>query len=166
MNSLQIESALKTLRVNTKVYAANRLPRTLSTPCAIVINTDPDTKPGSHWIAIFIDKFKNGEFFDSYGFPPQVEFHKQFLNSACRKWTHNPMSLQSYNTTVCGQYCLVFLYFKARGKSLSDFLKKFSSDSHRNDKIVTQIYYRLFKSVNLKKSCNCSKPQGCGQRRF
>lgn len=166
MNSLQLETALKILRVNTKVYAANRLPRTLSTPCGIIINTDPDTKPGSHWIAIFIDKYRNGEFFDSYGFPPQIDFHKQFLKTACRKWIHSPVGLQSYNTIVCGQYCLVFLYFRARGRSMGEFLKIFSGDPHNNDKIVTQLYHRLFKSVKYKKSNHSSKSQGCGRRRF
>lgn len=166
MNSLQIEAALETLRVNAKVFAANRLPNSLSTPCALVINTDPDTRPGSHWVAVFIDKYKNGEYFDSYGFPPLVESHTKFLTTSCKKWIHNKTGLQSYNTTVCGQYCLLFLYFKVHGRSMREFLKIFPGPPLMNDKIIVKVFNKLFKGVGRKKLPAYPKVQGCSCRRF
>ncbi|GFT67257.1 uncharacterized protein NPIL_535271 [Nephila pilipes] len=39
---------------------------------ALVINTDPHDKEGSHWLAMYIQDEKTIEFFDSYGLPPSV----------------------------------------------------------------------------------------------
>jgi hypothetical protein len=32
-----------------------------------VCNTDPSTKPGRHWIAIYVDEDGGREYFDSFG---------------------------------------------------------------------------------------------------
>lgn len=147
MNSLQLAEALQSLPLNTMVYAANRLPNSLPTPCGLIVNTDPDYKAGSHWIGIYIDKFRTGEYFDSFGFPPNVDSHLKFLRSSCRKWSYNTKGLQSYDSTVCGQYCLLFLYFRAKGFSMSEFLALFSNDSEKNDSLVRKMFKELFKPV-------------------
>ena len=59
MNSLQIERLLKndseTKSVFKKVCALDQLEKP-TFPSAYVINSDPSTEPGEHWIAVYFDK--------------------------------------------------------------------------------------------------------------
>ena len=100
-----------------------------------VVNNDPSTKPGQHWVALFRDKGSNViEFFDSYGFPPEKYHFAPFSNFhvICNKIT-----LQSKWSNVCGHYCVLFVYLRAysvktlkidsRFKHVIDFLTKLSA---------------------------------------
>ena len=165
MNSLEVYAALKTLPLNTMVYAANHLPNTIATPCAIVVNTDPDYKPGAHWIAIYIDKSRNGEFFDSYGLQPIVKSHKAFLRSNCKKLTCNRKKMQSLNSSVCGQYCLLFLHFRASGHSMSEFQRLFSTNTIKNDFLLKTKFQQCFKIEKYRKSETHRNIQACCCRR-
>ena len=73
MNSLQIECLLKNdskiKSVFKKVCALDQLEKP-TFPSAYVINSDPSTEPGEHWIAVYFDKHGRGKYFDSYGLPP------------------------------------------------------------------------------------------------
>ena len=72
MNTLQIERLLKKdLKSKTifkKVCALDQLEKP-TFPSAYVINSDPSSKPGEHWVAVYFDKRSRGEYFDSYGLP-------------------------------------------------------------------------------------------------
>ena len=75
MNTLQIERLLKKdLKSKTifkKVCALDQLEKP-TFPSAYVINSDPSSKPGEHWVAVYFDKRGRGEYFDSYGLPWSV----------------------------------------------------------------------------------------------
>jgi len=134
------------------VFAADTLPRSLhKRPALLIANTDPITKPGQHWVAFYIGKNGEGEFWDSYGMPPIVPNHKKFLNRLCKKWTYNHTSLQSLDSEVCGEYCVLYLVHRAHGYSLHTFRKKlFCSDTEKNDQVVRQHFKRMF---GYKKKC-------------
>ena len=75
MDTLQIKRALEhntfTKKTFSGVFAAVELPEIIDTfPCGFVANTDPSTEPGTHWIALYFPSRGKGEFFDSYGYPP------------------------------------------------------------------------------------------------
>ena len=59
MNTLEIDHVLKThpstRNVFKGIYARNRLPRRSNVPSALIGNTDPDDRPGTHWVALYID---------------------------------------------------------------------------------------------------------------
>lgn len=126
----------------SNVFAANQIPIWVNLPAFIICNLDPDSKPGSHWVAMHIDVNGIGEYFDSFGRKP-TGYHKLFLNRNTKRWFHNNKSLQNHLTSVCGEYCLVYLYFKFQGKTMSDFLSLFSSNTLCNDLVLRT----LFKSV-------------------
>ena len=76
MNTLQIKRALErdtfTKKIFGGVFAADELPKVMNTfPCGFVANTDPSTEPGTHWVAFYFPSREKGEFFDSYGYPPE-----------------------------------------------------------------------------------------------
>ena len=37
-------------------------------PAAIVCNTHDSDRPGEHWVAMYVDTERRGDYFDSYGF--------------------------------------------------------------------------------------------------
>ena len=45
----------------------------------MVANTDPSSKPGTHWVAFYFPSKGKGEFFDSYGHPP-IYYNNSFKN--------------------------------------------------------------------------------------
>ena len=85
INTKEIIRPISTLKANTvDVYAADHVPKILSpTPIAIVTNLDTSNKPGSHWIAIYIDRNGYGIYFDSYGLAPMLTHHLDRLIRNC-----------------------------------------------------------------------------------
>ena len=73
MNSFQLKRILET-DVMTKhafqgVYASDQLkqiPKPSTLPATYVINEDPASKPGTHWVALYVDHYGYAEYFDSY----------------------------------------------------------------------------------------------------
>jgi hypothetical protein len=65
MNTLEIDYVLKThpstRNVFKGVYARNRLPGRLSVHSALIGNTEPDDRPGTRWVALYIDANSRGE---------------------------------------------------------------------------------------------------------
>ena len=95
MNTLEIDHVLKTHQstrnVFKGVYARNRLPRKLNVPSALIAigNTDPDDRPGTHWVALYIDANSRGEYYDPTGRPPFLRAYVNFMNKHCTSWTYN-----------------------------------------------------------------------------
>ena len=133
------------------VYAADRIPNVMMTPAAIVCNTDDHTKPGSHWVAIYIDKNRFGTYFDSYGFPPVSRHHLQRLRRNCKNFRCNDKTLQSIDSMCCGQYTIMFLYHMCRGGSLDTFCRLFTHDTRKNDALVINYYKKIFNRNKYKK---------------
>lgn len=150
------------------VFAADTLPRgSRHRPSFYVVNSDPIRKPGQHWLALSIGCNGVGEYFDSYGLPPFVKEHKQFLNRHCKSWTWNTTELQAIDSTVCGQYCVMYLLFKAHGYTVHDFVKiNFTRDCNKNDDIVNRMFERYMKDVKLCDDVPIkNKTQTCCKRR-
>ncbi|XP_051160512.1 uncharacterized protein F54H12.2-like [Leptopilina boulardi] len=99
-NVLEIDSTRQVI-VDFGVFPADHIPTVLMLPCAIVVNTDGHTKPGTHWIAIHIDRHGTGTYFDSYGLPPFVPQHLTCLRRNCTYYRWNPTQLQSVSSEVC-----------------------------------------------------------------
>lgn len=133
------------------VFASDTLPRSVSHfPACFIVNTDPIRKSGTHWQAIFIDKDRRGEFFDSYGMAPYIRDHVIFLDKMCKSYKYNRQDLQSIDSAVCGQYCVMNLLFKAHGYTLNYFLDCFfSADCVKNDVIESKMFKRYSKNVKL-----------------
>ena len=71
MNGFQVETLIRRFCRDKfqGVYSCDTLP---PKPELLVCNTDPHDKPGTHWIAIYVDKNGRGEYFDSFGMEPPV----------------------------------------------------------------------------------------------
>ena len=120
------------------VFPLDRIPTPTGRPKCIIINLDPGSKPGSHWVAIYIDREGFGDFFDSYGHPPQKREIRNYLKKYCKDWTFNEKQIQSNFSSACGQYCIYFLYRRVRDVSMRDVVSVFTDDLRVNDSIVTE----------------------------
>ena len=119
------------------IFPADKLPRLLpnSRPLLLVCNTDPHHKPGQHWITIYLDTQKGGEFFDSFGRSPSPVF-RDFMDKHCIRWTYNAIQLQSVISSFCGHYCVFYCLFKLLHYSMDSIVKCFTTDTSLNDLIV------------------------------
>lgn len=152
MNTQQLKEVLKKDPVAYAkfcgVYAENTLPRRVTSfPSGYIANTDPDKQPGRHWVAFYLSSPQQGEFFDSYGHPPQVysSHFVKFLDQNVQEWTFNNKQLQSNFTNVCGDYCIFYLLHRARGVSMNSIVNLFSSNKERNDVLVYDYVMRLWR---------------------
>lgn len=146
MNTIEIQECMYSIHPSLKnnVYAANRLPIHVEAPAFLVSNLDPDTQPGSHWVAIHIDEHSVGQYFDSFGRPP-AGLHKVFLRRNCRVWNYNTKRIQDDWTSVCGEYCLVYLYYKFHGISMLDFTNTFiEKETIVNDILLHELFKKHF----------------------
>lgn len=121
-------------------------------PAGVIANTDNHNRSGSHWVAIFINKKGRGIFFDSYGFPPKISHFKDRLRKNATAYVWNTKQLQSFNSKVCGQFCIMFLYYMNKGYSLGNFCRLFSSNYLKNDSIVSKFYNNVKKICKIKKN--------------
>ena len=102
-------------------------------PAAIVCNTHDSGRPGEHWVAMYVDTERRGDYFDSYGLQPQHVGFVDFMTEHCSTWSTNERTLQSPLSTVCGQYCVAFLMFRCRDASMNAFTRLFTTDLVAND---------------------------------
>ena len=122
MNTAQMAYRLehypKTSKKFCGVFSSDKLPQTIDKyPCGLVVNTDASTKPGTHWIAVFLASPLNGDWFDSYGKPPGFygPAFAEFMNKHCDEWKFNDRKLQSDWSDVRGHHCIFYLGHRARG---------------------------------------------------
>ena len=141
------------------VFPADLLPQKIQYPTALIANTDPHTKPGSYWVAIYIDPDGVGDYFDSYGRPP-IDHFRKYLDRHCLQWDYSNRPIQEILTSTCGQYCLYFLYNRCRGVSMSKILASFDAkDRFSNDQFVCKFVRDVFDA----KTCVCDVEFLCKQ---
>lgn len=145
MNTQQIDAVLySACPVFLGTHAIDKLPRFCSGG-AYVINLDPSTGPGTHWVAVY-SKLDSIDYFDSYGNEPPA-FLKRWWGKN-KNYQSNPMLVQGPFSSVCGQYCIYFILQKFRGCTMRSILTQFSDDVDTNDR---QIYDYIMYHFNLVK---------------
>jgi len=144
MNSDEIE---RFLRARVKgfdgVFSVDNLPED---PHLLVCNTDPSDEPGRHWIAIYVDNEGHGEFFDSFGRRPVVDF-EHYMNRHCLSWNYNDKHLQSIVSKFCGHFCIYFCILRSRGYDMCKIVRSLSSDTGLNDVLVHAFVCRHFEII-------------------
>jgi len=86
MDTVQIICSLKNVKSFLGVYPSEMLPHSIHQQTGtVIINTDPHTREGTHWLAIhFQPKSSTAFIFDSYGQPPPSDLNiLSFLKRNC-----------------------------------------------------------------------------------
>jgi hypothetical protein len=170
MNTKQIYDVMESSGVCKKifngVFPLDLLPKRVdqNKSFACIVNFDKANQRGSHWVSIFYPgKGKSVEYFDSYGQPPQHFEIKSLLKKFGTKYIYNKQQLQGYFSTVCGQYCCVYLFSRFVGFSLTNFLKQFNKKKFDlNDDVIVRVFNGTFalrkqikKRIECVQSCCC-----------
>ena len=155
MDTIQLTIILRkdryTRGVFQRVYSSDKLHTNISSyPALFIANVDTSDKPGTHWVAFYITKEREGDFFDSYGLTPSnyTGTFTSFLNNNSNGWKFNSKTLQSIDSKVCGHYCLYFALFRSRQVSMSTIVNRFSGNKSRNDFLVQQFIENVFLLVS------------------
>jgi hypothetical protein len=115
-------------------FNLSKLIKNGKTKIGIIFNTDPDYKPGQHWISMFINiKKKTIFFFDSTGdkAPPEVmklveRIKQQGLaleNPIQFKFDSNEGIEHQYGNTECGVYSIYFIVHMLEDKMTENYIK-------------------------------------------
>ena len=81
---------------------------------------------GTHWIALYILD-NDAIYFDSFGVEHIPKEMKYFINN--KNITKNIFRLQTYYSIMCGYFCIGFIGYMLKGKSLTDFTSIFSPNN-------------------------------------
>ena len=129
------------------VYSRDNLPK-ITKKGAYVINLDEYENTGTHWIALFI-KTNEVIHFDSFGIehiPKEVNkfIRSKELGSAVgnnKKIKANIFGIQAYDSIMCGYFCIEFINYMLKGKTLLDYTNLLSpNDFKKNDRVIKRIF--------------------------
>ena len=129
---LQTDS--RTKRVYLGTFAFDELPIINKYPTCLIINTEPRSKSGEHWLACYFDANKNSYFFDSYGQRPSFYNIETFLKNNSIAIYYSNRKIQGI-LPYCGFYCIFFLLLITRNQ-LKDFYKPFGKNVILNDHYI------------------------------
>ena len=118
------------------IYSRNNLPNKIKKG-AYAINLDEYENTGTHWVSLFV-KPKYTVYFDSFGIEHiPKEIHK-FINSDIKS---NIFRIQAYDSIMCRYFCIEFINYMLKGKTLLDYTNLFSpNDFKKNDQIIKRIF--------------------------
>lgn len=150
MNSLQINNVmLKNKYTKNKfkgVFACDKLPKNkINKPSCFIINTDPASLPGTHWVAVYFPKRGYADYFDSFGMKPNIKSILKFISHNSVKYNYNSKQLQNIFSPVCGNYCCEYLLHKCQGRTNSKFFNKYKiNDTPKNDILTVKNFKTHF----------------------
>ena len=128
------------------VYSRNNLPNKIKKG-AYVINIDEYQNTGTHWTASFV-KTNEAIYFDSFGIEHIPKEINKFINndttksSAISRIKSNTFRIQAYGSIICGYFCIEFINYMLKGKTLLDYTNLFSPNDFKK---IDQVIKRIFK---------------------
>jgi hypothetical protein len=126
------------------VVPYDKLPiRRIRRPCSFIINTQDSTEPGEHWVAIYLPKRGKLEYFDSYGFTPTLPAIYKIIDLNGKYYIHNNETIQGVDSNNCGLFTLFYIYFRARGYSMNQYLKFFITNKTHNDMFIKNLFNKV-----------------------
>ena len=103
-----------------------------------IVNTQPTTHEGEHWVVLYFTPHDTVYYFDSFGLPPPSNIYKKIRRfKHLRLWSR---TLQGLSDT-CGWYCMCFVL------AVNDHfdLNIFGDDLRANDKLVKKEVLKRFR---------------------
>lgn len=78
-------------------------------PWTMVVNTQPSTSAGEHWLLLAADIPTHLQVFDSYGLDFHIHYANRWFQDLVKRFQtlgQNRNTYQSLNSNVCGHYCI------------------------------------------------------------
>ena len=110
---------------------------------------------GTHWIALFV-KTNDVIYFDSFGIehiPKEINkfiSNEQSSSAKARnkKIKANIFRIQAYHSVMCGYFCIEFINFMLKGKTLLDYTNLFSPNDFK----------KIINNLNVTELTDTAKP--------
>ena len=119
------------------VYSRNNLPNKIKKG-AYIINLDEYENTGTHWVSLFVKANKVIDF-DSFGIEHIPKEINKFINNN-NNIESNIFRIQAYDSIMCGYFCIEFINYMLKGKTL-DYTNLFSpNDFKKNDQVIKRIF--------------------------
>ena len=119
------------------VYSRNNLPNKMKKG-AYVINLDEYKNTGTHWVSLFV-KTNKFIYFDSFGIEHISKEIDKFIGN--NNIESNIFRIQAYDSIMCGYFCIEFINYILKGKTLLDYTNLFSpNDFKNNDHVIKRIF--------------------------
>ena len=145
LTNIEINEYFKNEPKFNGVYSRNNLPNKIKKG-AYVINLDKYENTGTHWVSLFV-KPKYTVYFDSFGvehIPKEINkfIRSKELGSAVNNnIKSNIFRIQAYDSIMCGYFCIEFINYMLKGKTLLDYTNLFSpNDFKKNDRVIKRIF--------------------------
>jgi hypothetical protein len=119
---------------------SEQLPGLLDTfrPALYVLNTDVESGKGEHWCVVFFARRGVCEFFDPFGFSPEVYGFKPLLTFYSSYIEYSNICVQSVMSKACAYHCLFFAYHRCRKPDMQSTLSLYDFvDIDFNEELVT-----------------------------
>ena len=112
-------------------------------PAGYIFNTHEASKPGEHWVALWVDARRRGEYFDPYGIPPLTRTLERQVIRLCESYSVNKCPIQSLSmgSQACGPHCIVFVALKSLGYSMEQICGLFNRNREINDIVSEMTIY-------------------------
>ena len=127
------------------VYSRNSLPKTIKKG-AYIINLDEYENTGTHWVSLFV-KTNEVIYFDIFGVEHIPKEINKFINndttksSSLERIKSNIFRIQAYDSVMCEYFCIEFINYVLKGKTLLDYTNLFSpNDFKKNDQVIKRIF--------------------------
>ena len=103
-----------------------------------VINLDEYSDIATHWVSLWVNN-NNVTYFDSFGDEHVPKEIKAFIKNKNIK--RNTFRRQAYDSIMCGYFCIGFICFMLKGKTLTEYTNLFSpSNFKKNDDIILNYF--------------------------
>ena len=121
------------------VYFRDNLPKIKDG--AYVTNLDEYSDIGTHWVSLWVDNNNNNNnnnnvnSFNSFGVEHIPKDIKTFIGNKNIKT--NIFRVQVYDSIMCGYFCIGFINYMLKGKTLTEYTNLFSPNNFtKNDDII------------------------------
>ena len=128
------------------VYSRDNLPNKMKDG-TYVINLDEYSGIGTHWIALYVKNDNSITCFDIFGVEHIPKEITKFINLSSSSASQNKniktniFRIQAYDSIMCGYFCIRFINFIFKGKTLTEYTNLFSrNDFKRNDHTILNYF--------------------------
>ena len=105
---------------------------------AYIINLDEYSDIVTHWVALWVND-NNVTYFDSFGVEHIPKEIKAFIKN--RNIKRNIFRIQVYDSIMCEYFCIGFIDFMFKGKTLTDYTNLFSPNGFKkNDDTILKYF--------------------------
>ena len=115
MTSSEIQKYYQNEPRRNGVYSRDNLPKIKDG--AYVINLDEYPNIGTHWVALYVSRANDITSFEAEHIPKEI---KAFIDRPL-SITTNIFRIKTYDSVMCGYFCIAFIDFMLARNTLTEF---------------------------------------------